>query len=166
MAEDAQAFTPWSLSTTNVASRLNVVPSEGLSNDEVRERQLEYGPNELQHEEGTPFWKLLLAQFDDALVKVLLLAAMVSLALALFQEGGEDEGLRAFIEPAVILLILVLNAAVGVWQEANAESALEALKDMQPHTTRCEPTLCCCPHARGPHLHCPQPANHQTTQYA
>lgn len=86
--------------------------------------------------QGQPIWKLFLAQFDDALVKVLLLAAAVSLGLALFDESSEEEGLRAFIEPAVILLILILNAAVGVWQEANAESALEALKDMQPHTTR------------------------------
>lgn len=134
MAHDAEAFTPWSQNVTEVASRLNVVPSEGLSGDEVTRRQKEYGPNELTHEDGKSILKLFLAQFDDALVKVLLLAAAVSLGLALFD--GSEEGLRAFIEPAVILLILILNAAVGVWQEANAESALEALKDMQPHTTR------------------------------
>lgn len=138
----AQEFTPWSLSPAEVASRLSVVPETGLSADEVTDRQKEYGPNELRHEEGTPIWKLFLDQFDDALVKVLLLAAGVSLALAFFEESSENEGLRAFIEPAVILLILVLNAAVGVWQEANAESALEALKDMQPHTCRCGQSLC------------------------
>lgn len=61
-----------------------------------------------------------------------MLAAVVSFALAYFEEGSKEEGFRAYIEPAVILLILALNAIVGVWQESNAEAALEALKDMQP----------------------------------
>jgi len=56
--------------------------------------------------------------------------------LAFFEDEG-TEGIRAFIEPAVILLILVLNAAVGVWQESNAENALEALKEMSAETARC-----------------------------
>lgn len=67
------------------------------------------------------------------LVQVLLLAAMVSFLLAFFEENSE-EGIRAYIEPLVILLILVLNAIVGVWQESSAENALEALKEMQSET--------------------------------
>ena len=53
-----------------------------------------------------------------------------------FFEGEGDEGLEAFVEPFVIMLILVINAIVGVWQEHNAENALEALKEMQTTTTR------------------------------
>lgn len=62
---------------------------------------------------------------------MLLAAAVVSFVLAYFEEGTAEEGMRAYIEPFVILLILVLNAIVGVWQESNAEAALQALKDIQ-----------------------------------
>jgi magnesium-transporting ATPase (P-type) len=76
-----------------------------------------------------------LVQFDDTLVKILLGSAVISFILAVFDgssgEHGEGEGLRAYIEPFVILLILILNAAVGVWQESNAAAALDALKDLQ-----------------------------------
>ena len=98
----------------------------------MAKRQAEHGLNELEQEEGTPLWRLVLEQFDDALVKILLMAAAVSFAMAYFEEG--DEGIRAYIEPFVILLILVLNAIVGVWQESNAEAALEALKAMNDAT--------------------------------
>ena len=72
---------------------------------------------ELPAEEGKPLWKLILEQFDDLLVKILLGAAMISFVLALFEEHHEDESaIGAFVEPLVILMILICNAAVGVWQ--------------------------------------------------
>lgn len=96
----------------------------------------DFGWNELEKEEGTPLWKLVLEQFDDTLVKILLAAAVVSFGLATLDDSSE-EGISAYVEPIVILVILILNAIVGVWQESNAEAALEALKDLQPEHARC-----------------------------
>ena len=95
-----------------------------------------YGPNKLKEEEKQSLFELVLEQFDDLLVKILLGAAVLSFGLAFFEEGAE-EGIQAFVEPIVILTILILNAIVGVWQESNAANALDALKKLQPKNTVC-----------------------------
>jgi len=108
----------------------NVTPDRGLSSDQVKKNTAKYGPNELPAEEGKTLWQLVLEQFDDLLVKILLLAAIISFVLAFFEE--DDDSITAFVEPFVILLILIANACVGVWQEKNAEDAIEALKEYEP----------------------------------
>ncbi|EFJ40103.1 hypothetical protein VOLCADRAFT_84661 [Volvox carteri f. nagariensis] len=127
-------YAPWSNSVADVFKHFDVDVKEGLTDEKVAARRAQYGYNELEKEAKQSIWAMIAEQFEDTLVRILLLAAIVSFGLAWFEEDSHEEGIRAFIEPLVILLILVLNAAVGVWQESNAESALEALKELQTET--------------------------------
>lgn len=101
----------------------NVTLDKGLSEHQVQQQLDEYGANQLLEPEKKSLWELVAEQFDDLLVKILLLSALVSFLLAYFNTDQKEEGLSAYIEPLVILMILVLNACVGVWQESNAEKA-------------------------------------------
>lgn len=114
---------PHSKSPKDVVDELKSHAESGLPTAEVQARQRQYGRNEIPAPPPTSFWKLVLDQFQDTLVLILLGAAVISFILALFEEG-EDRA-TAFIEPAVILIILILNATVGVVQESNAEKAIE-----------------------------------------
>ncbi|TYI00128.1 hypothetical protein ES332_A11G112200v1 [Gossypium tomentosum] len=111
---EERAFPAWSWSVEHCLKEYDVRLDKGLSSYKVEKRREKY------------------EQFDDMLVKILLVAAFISFLLA-YMHGSESEesGFEAYVEPFVIVLILVLNAIVGVWQETNAEKALEALKEMQ-----------------------------------
>uniref|UniRef100_A0A9J7ZUC4 Calcium-transporting ATPase n=2 Tax=Cyprinus carpio TaxID=7962 RepID=A0A9J7ZUC4_CYPCA len=117
-------------SVEEVYSYFSVNESTGLTLDQVKLQKEKWGPNELPAEEGKSIWDLVIEQFEDLLVRILLLAACISFVLAWFEEG--EETITAFVEPFVILLILIANAIVGVWQERNAENAIEALKEYEP----------------------------------
>ena len=90
---------------------------------------MEKGHNELDPEEETPIWDKIKEQFEDLLARILLVAATISFIIAVTGDG--DGGIAEYVEPFVILLILVLNAIVAIYQDNDAESALEALKNMQ-----------------------------------
>ena len=116
----AKASAPWTMSADAVADQHGLDPDAGLTAAQVTAARAVHGYNELDKEEGKPLWKLVLEQFDDALVKILLLAAVISFVIAFTEERapGVEISIVDFVEPGVILLILILNAVVGVWQES------------------------------------------------
>lgn len=124
----------WASTGDQVCDHFDVKPALGLSQHQLVQNQAKYGKNELPPEEGKSLWELIVEQFEDLLVRILLGAAVISFVLAMFEEG--DDSITAFVEPFVILTILIANAIVGIWQERNAESAIEALKEYEPATAK------------------------------
>jgi len=106
-----------------------VDPKVGLSEQEVLSRREIFGLNKMPSKERLPLWKRFVAQFDDKMVHILLAAAGISIFFSFF-DAQPDE--HPFVEPAVILSILILNACIGVWQESNAEAAIDALQSYNP----------------------------------
>jgi len=91
---------------------------QGLTQQEARDRLAQHGANELSGVPRPGFWALLWDQFNNYLVIILLIAALISLLL------GE------YVDSIAIMVIVALNAVVGVIQESKAEQALAALKKM------------------------------------
>lgn len=97
----------------------------GLNQAQVAERQKKFGENKLQEKKKKTNLQRFADQFKDAMILILIAAAAVSFVIACME--GEPQG---FFEPLLILLIVVVNAIMGVLQESKAEKALEALKNM------------------------------------
>ncbi|TFY80158.1 hypothetical protein EWM64_g3857 [Hericium alpestre] len=123
---------PWTRSPEDLLLHFHVDPQSGLTTEQAKNHAEIYGTNELPEEPSTPLWELILEQFKDQLVLILLASAVISFILALLDDAEDATLLGAFIEPSVILLILIANAAVGVIQETNAEKAIDALKEYSP----------------------------------
>ncbi|KAJ2685773.1 hypothetical protein IWW39_004058 [Coemansia spiralis] len=121
-------------STQEVLDHLHVTAEDGLTDSQVADRQAKHGRNVLPEDPPTPLWALIAEQFKDQLVIILVMSALVSLVLAFFEEGNDR--LTAYVEPIVIMLILVANATVGVLQETNAEQAIAALHEYSPDACR------------------------------
>ncbi|MCZ7547099.1 MAG: cation-translocating P-type ATPase [Anaerolineae bacterium] len=115
--------TPHALPAEKVAEALGTDLTQGLSQAEAEKRLAEYGPNELQEEPPPTFWQMLLAQFDNFVVILLIVAAIISGIVGVYTGEG-------LIDTFAILLIVVLNSVLGVVQEGRAEAALRALKKM------------------------------------
>ncbi|MDR2634750.1 MAG: calcium-translocating P-type ATPase, PMCA-type [Clostridiales bacterium] len=97
----------------------------GLTSAEAAERLPKSGPNELTADKKRPMFLKFIDQFKDVMIIVLLAAAIVSAAMAVY--SGEY---RDLIDSGLILLIVIVNAVIGLTQESKAESALEALKNI------------------------------------
>ena len=119
----------YSKSVREVLDALHTDGKLGLDEAEAARRLAEYGNNQLAEKKKKSLIVRFFGQFKDVMIMILLAAAGVSFAVAC-AEGNPME----FIEPALILLIVILNAVMGLVQENRAEKALEALVNMSaPH---------------------------------
>ena len=99
--------------------------TEGLSGKEAEDRLLQNGKNELNQGKKKSMLTKFFEQFKDVMIIVLIAAAVVSASIAIFQkEYGE------LIDSAIIMLIVLINAIIGLVQENKAENALDALKNL------------------------------------
>ena len=113
----------------NVLKELGSDASYGLTDEQVLQRKQQYGENRLREKKKKTNLQRFLDQFKDVMILILVGAALISFVVACV-EGNPKE----FFEPALILLIVVVNAIMGVMQESKAEKALDALKGLSaPH---------------------------------
>lgn len=117
-----------SLSIEEALKELGVSLDEGLSANEVKQRQQTYGENILTAKKSKSLFIKFLEQFADFMIIILILAAAISFLVSYFD--GEPD----FVDPIIILVIIMVNATLGVMQEARAEKALEALKKLSAPT--------------------------------
>ena len=111
-------------SAEETAELLTTHLNQGLNTEEAQTLLAQYGPNELQERARPTFWHLLLNQFKQFLILILIVAAIVSFLL------GE------YVEAGAIITIVILNAVLGVVQESKAEKALAALQKMTAREAR------------------------------
>ncbi len=111
-----------------VLTELNVNPEIGLTNEEVEARSIEYGKNSLPTAKKKTVFSAFLAQMNNAMIYILLIAALISFIMALIEKHG-------YFEPILILVIVLINGVIGTMQELKADKALEALEKLGAPTT-------------------------------
>ena len=113
----------------DVEKELNADLEKGLATEEVQKRQEKYGLNELKAKKKKSLLQKFLEQFKDFSIIVLIIAAIVSGAVGI----AEGEGITDTI---IILIVVIVNAIIGVTQEAKAEKSLEALQKLTDHASK------------------------------
>ncbi|SFR68970.1 calcium-translocating P-type ATPase, PMCA-type [Anaeromicropila populeti] len=113
-----------SLSKEETLQHLNSSASGGLTSAEAQKRLKTYGPNQLECAQKKSLLLRFFSQFTDFMIIILIAAAVISFVVSLL-EGHAD-----YVDPSIIFAIILLNAILGVLQEAKAEKSLEALKKM------------------------------------
>ena len=111
---------------THIMKELETSPS-GLTGREAAARLEKLGPNQLKAPPRPSMLSRVLGQLRDPMILVLLAAAGLSLAAS----GGED-----WLDGAIILIIVVVNAVISITQEDHAQQALEELRRMSSHTVK------------------------------
>jgi Ca2+-transporting ATPase len=116
---------PYHQTVEEVLTALDTDARDGLSKEEARVRLERYGKNELMAEKPVPAWRKFLAQFQDVLVILLLVATLISAGLWLYER---DSSLP--YEAIAIFAVVLLNAIMGYVQQSRAEEAMAALRQM------------------------------------
>ncbi len=98
----------------------------GLTNQEVLLRKQKYGKNKLEDKPKETLFIKFVKQFNDFMIIILIIASIISAGISYIQ--GEND----YIDSIIIIAIVILNAIMGVIQEAKAEKSIEALKQMTP----------------------------------
>lgn len=117
-----------SLSIEEALKELGVSAGTGLSGAEAKKRLETYGKNALTAKKGKNLLVRFLSQFADFMIIILIFAAIISFVVS-YLDGNPE-----FVDPVIILVIITVNATLGLLQEARAEKALEALKKMSAPT--------------------------------
>ena len=112
-----------------VEEKLQTNIENGLTQEEVAKRREKYGLNELKAKNKKSLFQKFLEQFKDFSIIVLIIAAIVSGVVSV----AEGEGLTDTI---IILIVVIVNAIIGVTQEAKAEKSLEALQKLTDHASK------------------------------
>lgn len=113
----------------NVIQTLSSDEIRGLTEEQVQKQKERFGENRLKEKKKKTKFQRFLDQFKDVMILILLAAALISFVIACIEREPKD-----FFEPFLILLIVILNAIMGVMQESKAEKALDALKSLSaPH---------------------------------
>ncbi len=118
------------LKKEEVEKTLNTNFIQGLTNEEVIKRQNQYGKNVLKNNKKESLLVKFLKQFNDFMIIILIMASIVSAGVSWYQ--GEHD----YIDSIIIIAIVVLNAIMGVLQEAKAEKSIESLKKMTPQMSK------------------------------
>ena len=109
-----------------VLRKLKTNEKLGLREDEIIKRQEKYGKNRLKDKQKESIFMKFIKQFNDFMIIILIIASIVSAVISYIQ--GEND----YIDSIIIIAIVILNAIMGVIQEAKAEKSIEALKEMTP----------------------------------
>ncbi|MGD8473280.1 MAG: cation-translocating P-type ATPase [Anaerolineae bacterium] len=123
------------MTAAEAADALETDLQKGLTAAQVNKRRERFGTNELREAPGRSFWRMLLDQFNQFLVLILIVAAIIS-AIIGWTEFNQTGDTTEFIDAIAIMTIVILNAILGVVQEGRAEEALAALKKMASPNAR------------------------------
>ncbi len=127
-------MTPHSQNVKDVLSELKTDEIKGLTSAQVEENTQKFGLNKLEEKKKKGIVARFLEQFTDVMIIILLIAAAISLGVAIYEGVTHGFDIVEMIEPFLILAIVLINAIMGVVQESKAEKALDALKNMSaPH---------------------------------